>query len=134
MELARDWLGLERTAWATVYEQRPELVTRRDQASPAAWLQGRRVLILGAGALGAPIAADCVRAGARQVTVVDNSTVHPGILVRQPYEDGDIGKPKADVLAKRLSPDPPRDHRYRAASATSWPRSWASRPAFLTPT
>jgi molybdopterin/thiamine biosynthesis adenylyltransferase/proteasome lid subunit RPN8/RPN11 len=103
MELAQDWLGLEKTAWATVYEQRPELVTRRDQASPAAWLQNRRVLILGAGALGAPIAADCVRAGARQVTVVDNSTVHPGILVRQPYENGDIGKPKAAVLAKRLA-------------------------------
>jgi hypothetical protein len=65
IELARNWLGLEKTAWATVYEQRPELVTRRDQASPAAWLQNRRVLILGAGALGAPIAADCVRAGAR---------------------------------------------------------------------
>jgi integrative and conjugative element protein (TIGR02256 family) len=102
MQLAQDWLGLAKTAWATVYEQRPELVTRRDQASPAAWLQGRRVLILGAGALGAPIAADCVRAGARQVTVIDNSAVHPGILVRQPYADADIGKPKAAVLAKRL--------------------------------
>lgn len=102
LQLAQDWLGLERTVWATVYEQRRELVTRRDQASPAAWLQGRRVLVLGAGALGAPIAADCVRAGAGQVTVVDNTAVHPGILVRQPYEDADIGKPKAAVLAERL--------------------------------
>jgi len=102
MGLAQDWLGLAKTAWATVYEQRPELVTRRDQASPAAWLQGRRVLVLGAGAIGAPIAADCVRAGASQVTVVDNSAVHPGILVRQPYDDADIDKPKAAVLAERL--------------------------------
>src|SRR6266498_3130281 len=95
MGLAGDWLRLADTTWATVYEQRPELVTRRDHASAAAWLQGRRVLVLGAGALGAPIAADCVRAGASQVTVVDNSAVHPGILVRQPYDNADIDKPKA---------------------------------------
>ena len=43
----------------------------------------------------------CVRAGAR-VTVVDDGTVGPGILVRQPYADGDIGENKAVALARRL--------------------------------
>jgi proteasome lid subunit RPN8/RPN11/molybdopterin/thiamine biosynthesis adenylyltransferase len=45
--------------------------------------------------------------------VVDNSRVHPGILVRQPYEDGDIGKPKAAVLAERLA-------RIRPEATVTW--------------
>ena len=35
--------------------------------------------------------------------ICDWGTVNPGILSRQPYEDADIGKPKAEVLAARLS-------------------------------
>jgi len=88
--------------WATVLEARPELVTRRDAAAPAGWLSGKRVLVLGAGALGAPAAEAVARGGAAEVTTVDRSDVHPGILVRQPYADAEIGLPKARVLAGRL--------------------------------
>jgi integrative and conjugative element protein (TIGR02256 family) len=102
MEIGRNWLNSARTAWARVYEARPEIVTRRDAATAASWLAGRTVLVLGAGALGAPIAEACVRGGARKVLVADRGVVHPGILVRQPYHDADIGRPKADVLAERL--------------------------------
>jgi len=102
MEIGRNWLDSARTAWARVYEARPEIVTRRDAATAASWLVGRTVLVLGAGALGAPIAEACVRGGARKVLVADRGVVHPGILVRQPYHDADIGRPKADVLAERL--------------------------------
>lgn len=56
----------------------------------------------GCGALGGPVAEACVRAGARLTTVVDNGVVTPGILVRQPYTDADIGNPKATALAARL--------------------------------
>jgi len=53
---------------------------------------------------GSPAAAEiCVRAGAAEVTVADTGVVHPGILVRQPYEDADIGQYKAVVLARRLN-------------------------------
>ncbi len=96
LAIGRDWLEGARTAWARVYEAREEIVTRRDAATPASWL------VLGAGALGAPIAAACVRGGADGVVVADRSVVHPGILVRQPYDDADIGQAKALVLAKRL--------------------------------
>jgi len=89
-------------SWEHVYEQRPEIVKRRDRESPARWLLRKCVLVLGCGALGAPIAEQCVRAGAASVTVVDKANVHPGVLVRQPYEDADIGRPKAKVLAERL--------------------------------
>ena len=102
MQIGRNWLDSARTAWARVYEARPEIVTRRDAATPASWLIGRTVLVLGAGALGAPIAEACVRGGARKVLVADRGVVHPGIVVRQPYHDADIGRPKAQVLAERL--------------------------------
>jgi integrative and conjugative element protein (TIGR02256 family) len=88
--------------WLVIYENRPEITQRRDKDSPLAHLQDRRILILGAGALGAPVAEACVRAGA-SVTIVDNGRVTPGVLVRQPYYDSDIGSPKALVLADRLN-------------------------------
>ena len=47
-----------------VLENRPEITRRRDEGSPPAWLAGKRVLVLGCGALGAPAAEACVRAGA----------------------------------------------------------------------
>ncbi len=43
------------------------------------------------------------RAGVAQLHVVDKGAVTPGILVRQPYEDADIGYNKAERLAQRLS-------------------------------
>jgi hypothetical protein len=61
------------------------------------------VLVLGCGALGAQIAEHCVRAGVARLHLADASDVRPGLLVRQPYDDADIGRPKAEVLADRLS-------------------------------
>jgi integrative and conjugative element protein (TIGR02256 family) len=102
MDLAADWLSRAGTQWARVFEERAEIVTRRDAHSPASWLIGKHVLVLGCGALGAPIAEHCARAGAAQLTIADKGTVHPGILVRQPYDDADIGRNKALALADRL--------------------------------
>ncbi|MER6677767.1 ThiF family adenylyltransferase [Streptomyces sp. NPDC000983] len=103
IQLGTDWLTGLRTRWMRVYEARPEVTVRRDHNTPAAWLHGKRILVLGAGALGAPAAEFCTRAGAAHITVVDQSLVHPGILARQPYADADIGRPKADVLAARFN-------------------------------
>jgi integrative and conjugative element protein (TIGR02256 family) len=106
-ELAREllprWIAGAQTSWVRVMENRPEVTTRRDASSSAAAIRGRRILILGCGALGAPIAEYCVRAGAAGVRVLDNDVVTPGILVRQPYADGEIGLPKAEALAARLN-------------------------------
>lgn len=108
LEIGEDWLKSATMSWARVFEMRPELVTARDVASPAAWLLGKSVLVLGAGALGGPIAEACVRARASRVVVADKGIVHPGILVRQPYEDADIGEAKAVALAERLGRIDPR--------------------------
>ena len=94
--------------WMTVYDQRPRVTTRRDKFRPSGWLTGKRVLVLGCGALGAPIAEFCARAGAAEISLVDSGWVKPGILVRQPYFLDEIGFPKALVLQHRLermSPD-----------------------------
>ncbi len=102
------WLDTAKTSWATVYEQRAEIVERRDSERPAQWLRGKRILILGCGALGAPIAEQVLRAGAGELILADNGRVNPGVLVRQPYEDADIGRLKTEALATRLlyiSPD-----------------------------
>jgi integrative and conjugative element protein (TIGR02256 family) len=97
-----EWITSAKTAWVRVLEARPEVTIRRDVDSHAAWLREKRVLVLGCGALGAPIAEHCLRAGSTSVDVVDEDIVDPGILVRQPYADADIGSPKAHVLAQRL--------------------------------
>jgi integrative and conjugative element protein (TIGR02256 family) len=106
-ELARqllpDWVAITETSWVQVMEAREEVTVRRDMGSSAQWLVGRRVLVLGCGALGGPIVEFCVRGGAAAVYALDNGVVTPGILVRQPYTDSDIGAPKALALATRLN-------------------------------
>jgi len=89
--------------WVQVYDGRPESVLRRTASRPTEKLAGARILLLGCGGLGAPIAEHCVRAGAARVHIVDSGTVSPGVLSRQPYEDADVGEPKAKVLAGRLA-------------------------------
>jgi proteasome lid subunit RPN8/RPN11 len=90
-------------AWVPVLDQRPRFTTRRDVTRPTAWLHGKRVLLLGCGGLGAPIAEFCVRAGVSELHLLDDGKVLPGILVRQPYQHADIGWPKAHVLRERLA-------------------------------
>jgi integrative and conjugative element protein (TIGR02256 family) len=102
-DIARDWLREADARWMRVLENRPETTQRRDHGTAATWLAGKRVLILGCGAIGAPVAEHCVRAGVSTLHVVDNGLVTPGILVRQPYQHAGIGEPKAEALAERLS-------------------------------
>ena len=102
-EVTRGWLREADVTWMRVLENRPEITHRRDERSPSAWLAGKRVLILGCGALGGPASEACARAGAATLLLADNSLVTPGILVRQPYEEADVSQPKARSLAARLA-------------------------------
>jgi tRNA A37 threonylcarbamoyladenosine dehydratase len=76
---------------------------------------GKRVVIWGCGALGAPIAESIVRAGASAVILCDSASVHPGVLILQPFIDDDLGRAKAVVLAHRLERSSPRHRRGRGA-------------------
>ena len=100
--LVEKWLGLARLRWARVYDARPQVAVRRDTGSPLAALAGKRVLLLGAGALGSQAAAHLVRAGVGALQLVDNARVSPGVLVRQDFVEADVDEFKAVALARRL--------------------------------
>ncbi len=90
-------------SWCRVLEDRDEIVVRRDSHSPMAWYSAKRVLILGCGALGSWAAEMIARARPAAIDLVDNTIVKPGLLARQNYVLDDIGSPKAEALARRLS-------------------------------
>ncbi|MDP9443960.1 MAG: ThiF family adenylyltransferase [Actinomycetota bacterium] len=103
IELANNWLGSAAVNWMRVHEMRPEVTNARDDGTPLAELRGKRVLLLGCGALGAPVAEHCIRAGVDSLVIVDNGVVTPGVLTRQPYAYADINSAKARTLTRRLN-------------------------------
>ncbi|MGB6553947.1 MAG: ThiF family adenylyltransferase [Candidatus Binataceae bacterium] len=63
----------------------------------------RRILIIGAGGLGAPAASALARAGAARITIVDPDPVDLSNLARQViYRIEDLGQPKVRAAAHRL--------------------------------
>lgn len=100
-ELAK-WMVVASVKWCDVLEDRPEIVNRRDRATLLSFISGKRILLLGCGALGSAVAQMIVRSGAVRLHLVDNGIVKPGILVRQRYADSDIGAAKADALQAHL--------------------------------
>jgi adenylyltransferase/sulfurtransferase len=66
-------------------------------------LQGARAIVVGAGALGSPVATYLVAAGVGQVGLVDSDAVELSNLHRQPlFFTPDIDAPKAEVAAAKL--------------------------------
>lgn len=84
--------------WCTVREARPEVLQRRDRFSPMSWLAGKHAAVWGCGALGGYAALALARANVARLTLCDKGMVAPGLLVRQPYKDLDVGFPKAVAL------------------------------------
>lgn len=91
-----------RLNWCRALEARPQVTQRRDDASPLEWIRGKAVTLWGCGALGATIAEQLARAGVRRLVLRDSGMVTPGLLVRQPFTDGELGEDKVVVLAQRL--------------------------------
>ncbi|MDZ7759142.1 MAG: ThiF family adenylyltransferase [Desulfovermiculus sp.] len=89
--------------WCQVLEDRKEIVVRRDQGSSAgaAW-QGKRVMVLGCGALGSIVSEMVCRSDCQTLVLVDYERVTPGVLVRQNFIEEDIGLRKVDALKERL--------------------------------
>lgn len=88
--------------FCVVREDRPEVTERRDAGSPLEAFRGKTVAIWGCGALGGWTADALARAGVGRLILYDHSIVTPGVLVRQPYNDADIGYGKAPTLRQRL--------------------------------
>jgi hypothetical protein len=92
-------------SWCRVFEDRDEIVVRRDRATPLAQVRGKRVLILGCGALGSWTAEMVARALPAHIHLLDleSAIVKPGILARQNYVLDDLGMGKGPALARRLA-------------------------------
>lgn len=80
-----------------------------------------RAVIIGAGALGAPLAEHLARTGMTHLTILDHDTVKHGNLVRHPATLNDIGHFKASVLATRLNAASP--HITATAHNNAFPHS-----------
>jgi len=91
------WMVTAEVGWCRVFENRPELTFRRDQDSNAEMLRGKKVAVLGIGALGSSVAEQIARAGAAQLRLIDNGRVKPGLLVRQSFSHSDIGRLKSSA-------------------------------------
>ena len=96
------WRKTARVRWCHVIENRPEIITRRDEGTPMDWFRGKRVALWGCGAIGGLIAEHLSRAGVSRLTLYDRARVTPGLLVRQNFSALDINETKAAALATRL--------------------------------
>jgi hypothetical protein len=65
-------------------------------------LAGRKITVVGVGALGAPIAIELARNGVGRLTLVDFDVVEPGNSVRWPLGAPAWGKPKVSALKEHI--------------------------------
>lgn len=100
--IVMEWADKAEVNWCRVREARPEVTVRRDEGSPLGWFKGKSVAVWGCGAIGGHVAEALARAGVDRLVLRDKSVVTPGVLVRQPFEDSDIGKSKAVATRERL--------------------------------
>lgn len=96
------WVVTADVRWCQTFENREEVTYRRDVDSVMSSLRGKRVLLLGCGALGSVIGNHIVRSGAAALALADYGDVKPGLLVRQQFKHSDIGKLKTHALAEAL--------------------------------
>ena len=136
LDLFFDWTEDASIEWCRVQENRSEVTTRRDHDSPLSVFRGKTVSLWGCGALGAHVGLSLARAGVRKLVIRDNGRVTPGVLVRQPYGDADIGHPKVDALKSKLEairPDIEVDanHSDVLSSALNAEKSWTDESDFV---
>lgn len=96
------WADKAKIEWCNVFEDRPEIVTRRDAQSASAWWAGRHVVIFGCGAIGSAVAMLLARSGVGKLQLYDKDWVKPGILVRQLFDRHQVGANKAEATAENV--------------------------------
>ncbi|MGY4748875.1 ThiF family adenylyltransferase [Pannonibacter sp. Q-1] len=102
VEAFYSWAASAKVEWCPILEDRPEIVERRDSQSSSAFWKGKRIAVLGCGAIGSAVAAILVRAGVDRLELYDNKVVTPGVLVRQGFDRRQIGYTKCSALRVQL--------------------------------
>jgi ThiF family len=85
-----------------VYITRGERLSERDLAARIPTLtplRERSVLLVGAGALGAPVVLELARCGVGRISIIDGETLEAGNTVRWPLGLSAVGWPKVNALA-----------------------------------
>jgi ThiF family protein len=93
--------GAKRVRWIRSENWAESDIGRRGRL-PSRW-RVARVLLLGAGAIGAAVAELLVRGGVRRISIVDADRVAGGNLLRHTLDLADVGVIKATALAERLN-------------------------------
>ena len=101
-ELLSRWASQATAEYCPVREGRSEVTRDRSEGSPLQWFLGKKVALWGCGAIGSHVAEILVRSGISEIVLRDNGAVDPGVLVRQTYDDSDIGSDKTTALSQRL--------------------------------
>ncbi len=96
------WRNKARVRWCRVFENRPEIITRRDEGTAMDWFRGKRIALWGCGAIGGLIAEHLARAGVDTIKLYDRARVVHGVLVRQNFTTADTNEAKVAALACRL--------------------------------
>lgn len=81
----------------------PSWTVGRDQHPEVADRQGKRVLVLGAGALGSPVVDHLAKAGVGFITLVDPEILVPANVGRHLLGAESIGRKKAEAIAQRVN-------------------------------
>ena len=82
------------------WQERTELLVGKENVEK---LRSAHVLIVGLGGVGSSAAEAICRAGVGEITIVDGDQINPSNKNRQlPALESTIGKPKAEVVGKRL--------------------------------
>ncbi len=90
-----------KVAWLSAGNWAADQLATRGQLS--ARLRCRKVLLVGAGALGSAVAELLVRGGVFDVSVVDGDIFEAGNLARHTLSIDEVDEPKASALASRLN-------------------------------
>lgn len=97
----RFFTGQNRISYLSTENWHPDRMQARGRLSHH--LREARIALIGCGALGSVIAESLVRGGVSNLLIIDHDILVAGNLVRHTLSGEDIGKPKADSLAKKLS-------------------------------
>ncbi|MBB5806986.1 hypothetical protein F4560_006754 [Saccharothrix ecbatanensis] len=88
--------------WCLVSDERASVTIRRDSTRPINAFYGKNVHVWGCGGLGSWIAEFVARAGVRRMVLCDPGVITGGLLVRQNFEELDVGRGKTQALQERI--------------------------------